>query len=86
MMAWGDDCSAWGDSVNLANRQAFETDEIPDASLVMTTCHDDETLRETFWFSKHSAMHPCCQLEHVVLLHLAPVSREQDLIAEYQDA
>ena len=86
MMAWGHDCSSWAESVALANRQAFDTDEIPNASLVMTTWHADETLQETFWFSKHTAMHPCASLENIVLLHMAEVGREQEMIAAYQDA
>ncbi len=86
MMAWGKDCSAWAEAVELANRQNFDTDEVPNSALVMTTWHADETLQETFWFSKHTAMHPCASLDHIVLLHMAEVSREQELIAAYQDA
>ena len=86
LMAWGNDCSTWCDAVALANRQAFDTHEIPDASLVITTWHSDETLQETFWFSKHTAMHPCSRLENIVLLHLASVGSEQELIAEYEAA
>lgn len=86
MMAWGQECRAWGDSVDLANREAFDHEEIPDDRIVITTWHENEPLREVFWFSKHSAMHPCFRLNNVVLLHLSPVPRERELSAEYAGA
>ena len=48
--------------------------------------HEDESLSEVFWFSKHTAMHPCSMLENVVLLHLASAEKAQELTAEYERA
>jgi hypothetical protein len=83
MMAWGDGGASWEQSIQRANREAFSTPEIPDESLVITTGHKVEPLKDVFWFAKHTAMHPCCKLDHVLLLHLSMVEREQELCAEY---
>ena len=82
MMAWGDNCSSWAESVLLANRKAFTTPEIPDQSLVMTTFHDTESLKDVFWYAKHTAMHPCHKLENVLLLHLSLAAREDEFCTE----
>jgi len=83
MMAWGLDCASWASSVQLANRKAFDTPEIPDKSLVITTWHNDVPLEDVFWFTKHTASHPCFQLDNVLLLHLSAEGREQELCNEY---
>lgn len=83
VMAWGIDCGEWESSVELANFEAFDFDEIPDDCVVMTTWHEGESLKDVFWFSKHSAMHPCRQLQSILLLHLSPTGREQEMSNEY---
>jgi hypothetical protein len=88
MMAWGTECRAWQDAVNLANLQSWEFGTIPDDCLVITTSHPDETLADVFWFSKYTAMHPCAPLEKVVLIHItkegAAKELQQQLIASYE--
>lgn len=86
MMTWGEDCASWQESIGLANLETFSSEEIPDDRVVITTSHEDEPLKEVFWFSKHTAIHPCCVLDNTVLLHLAPVGREQDLTDEFTGA
>ncbi len=86
MMAWGCDCSSWDDSVDLSNAKPFGTAEIPDDQFVMTTWHSDEPLAEVFWFSKHTASHPTIDLDHTLLLHISPESREQDFLRSYDEA
>jgi len=83
VMATGSECSSWDDSVSLANAEACDSRDIPDDRVVITTLHEDEPLKEVFWFSKYSAMHPCFSLDNVVLLHLSLVERKQELVAEY---
>lgn len=83
LMACGDDCGTWADSVDRANREAFDCDEIPDDRVVITTRHEDEPLKEVFWFSKHTAMHPCFPLDDIVLLHLSPIARQREIVDEY---
>lgn len=86
MMAWGEDSASWEESVDHANLAAFEFGEIPDDCLVITTQHGHESLREVFWFSKHTAMHPCFPLHNIVLLHLSPDEREKEFRAAYRSA
>jgi len=83
LMSWGKGCSSWNDSVNLANLEAFQFGEIPDDQLVVTTSHANEALRDVYWYSKYTAMHPCFSLDHTVLLHLSSVDREDEFRAEY---
>jgi len=40
MMAWGDGCSRWHDSVDWASLEEFDFGEIPDDRFVMTTWHE----------------------------------------------
>jgi len=86
MMACGRDCASWKESVGLANRKAFDTPEIPDQSLVIATGHEEESLKDVFWFAKYTATHPCFKLENLLILHLANSEREQELSAEYAAA
>ena len=86
IMAWGGECGSWDDSVDLANREKFNFEDIPDEGVVITTWHEDESLKEVFWFAKHTAIHPCFPLDNTVLLHLASFGREQGISAEYTDA
>jgi hypothetical protein len=85
MMAWGDNCASWDKSVQLANREAFTTPEIPDTALVITTSHEGELLKDVFWFAKYTATHPCFRLDNALLLHLAATENEQKIGALYAD-
>jgi hypothetical protein len=82
-MACGDDCGAWYEAIQLANRKAHSTELIPDASLIITTAHADESLQDVFWFAKHTAMHPCHELQHTVLIDVAAKPRKAELLAAY---
>jgi hypothetical protein len=86
MMAWGSDSTSWEESVQLANRKAFDTPEIPDQSLIITTGHEEEPLKDVFWFGKYTATHACFKLENLLILHLANIERELELSAEYAAA
>lgn len=83
---WGTESSAWNDAVNLINLESFGFEKIPDDRLVITTCHERESLSEAFWFSKYSAMHPCAELSDTVLLHLSAAEREQEIRDQYLNA
>ena len=85
MMAWGQNCSSWDDSVDLSNLKQFGYADIPDDQFVMTTWHPDEPLTEVFWFSKHTASHPTVDLDQTLLLHISPKSREHDLLQSYEE-
>ena len=86
MMAWGQNCSSWDDSVDLANLKFFDFGEIPDDQFVMTTWHTDEPLSEVFWFAKHSAFHPTIDLEQTILIHVAATAKEHEFVQAYNEA
>lgn len=86
MMAWGYGCSSWDDSVDWANIDECPGESIPDHRFVFTTWHENESLEETFWYSKHCAVHPSVELKNVLLLHIALESQEAKLKDIYVQA
>lgn len=86
MMAWGKDCSAWDDSVDLAVLEKFDFGEIPQDDFVMTTWHADDTLDEAFWFSQFCAMHPSLELEKTYIVHISPEEREATMLQTFAAA
>lgn len=70
MMAWGDDCGSWDDSVDLASLETFDFGDIPDEEFVMTTWHESDSLEEVFRFAKTLAHHPSVKLNNVLILHV----------------
>lgn len=86
MMAWGRECSSWDDSVDMANIEAFNCEDIPEISAVMTTWHENESLSEVFWFAKHSAEHPVLPLHNLVIVHVSAAESLRLLTTEYENA
>jgi hypothetical protein len=86
MMAWGQDCSLWDDSVDCANLAEFEYGYIPDENFAMTTWHEREPLREVFLFCEHAARHPIIDLERIILVHISSIERRVELLSDYQSA
>lgn len=86
MMAWSDNCSAWDDSVDIANLERFGYGDIPADRDVMTTWHAEDSLDEVFSFAKHFASHPIIDLPQVVLVHISNVGRELELLQAYGSA
>ena len=86
MMAWGKECSTWDDSVDTANLEIFNYKNIPDDKFVMTTWHEDELLKEVFWFSKHSADHPEIEISSTLVLHISNQDENPELTIEYHSA
>ena len=86
MMAWGKDCSSWDDAVDWANMEMFDFNDIPNDHFVMTTWHDDESLKEVFHFSKNSAHNSAVNLENTLLLHISNANNEVEILQEYVQA
>jgi hypothetical protein len=78
MLAWGRDCSSWDDSVDYANLEAFNYDDIPAERQIMTTWHEDESLREVMNFAKHNmvAMSDDVEIKETVLLHISETDKQ----------
>lgn len=86
MMAWGENCSSWDDSVDIANVKQFKPAEIPAHEFVMTTWHEREPMGEVFWFSKNNAVHPTVKLRRTVLIHISFHNKHHELLKAYADA
>lgn len=84
MMAWGQDCDAWHDSVDWAYLSAWDFKDAPEDRSITTTWHDHETLAETFRFAQRCAFHPTIPLPDVLVLHVAPEARRDDLLSLWQ--
>jgi hypothetical protein len=80
MMAWGDQCTSWDDSVDIANIELFNYKEIPEDQFVMTTWHQDEPVEEVFWFAQNCAFHPVVELNNTLILDISPVERGERLL------
>ena len=88
-MAWGNSADLWRDTIVKANLSAFAaatTESVPDNQLVIATAHPREPMNEVFWFAKHTAIHPCRELADVLIAHIAPTDREQDLLTLYRNS
>lgn len=86
MMAWGGDCTTWDDSVDIANLEAFDFEDVPDDRFVYTTWHNDQSLKDVFDFCKRHARHPVVELPRVVLVHIAAQGDEAGMLEVYADA
>ncbi|MDO7844085.1 hypothetical protein Q5H94_17290 [Sphingomonas sp. CA1-15] len=86
MMAWGDDCSRWDDSVDYANLDDFDYGDVPDDRFVMTTWHERERLAEVFWYAEHCAWHPTIELQATVILDISAEAREAEMLSLYESA
>ncbi|MBX3713233.1 MAG: hypothetical protein KF800_14830 [Lysobacter sp.] len=86
MMAWGHDCTTWDDSVDIANLEAFDFEDVPDDRFVYTTWHNDQTLGDVFDFCKRHTRHPVVELPRVVLLHIAAQGDEARMLEAYAEA
>ena len=84
MLAWGNACSSWDDSVDIANLEEFDYGEIPEAKLVMTTWHEKESIKEVFWFAKNNAFHPLVELKNTLLLDIAFLSHKKEYLFKYE--
>jgi hypothetical protein len=81
MIAWGLNCSDWGDSVDFANIEQFNYGEIPEDELVMTTWHEDEKLKDVFCQAKNSATHACVDFSNILILHISSENKELEILA-----
>ncbi len=88
MMAHGDNCSLWDDSVDIANLEAFDWnfDDIPDNKHVTTTWHEDESLEEVFFFAKTCALPFSPLIKNVIILDITENSRETTMLLRYEAA
>jgi len=88
MMAHGDECSLWDDSVDIANLEAFDWnfDRIPKDKHVTTTWHENESLEEVFFFAKNCALPFSPHIKNIIILDITEISREAAMLLQYETA
>lgn len=86
MLAWGEGCSRWDDSVDIANLEDFDYGDIPQEFDVLTTWHADEPLAACMYFAKNWATHFSVELERTMIVHIGVQAREAELLAAYAEA
>ena len=82
-MATGPEARSWQDAVNLANLQAWDFGKIPDDKLIICTHHGNESLKDVFWYCKHTAMHPCAPLDEVCIMQTGDALPEARVMADF---
>ena len=83
MMAWGESCSSWDDSVDLANMKKFNFEKVPEKEFVLTTWHEDEPIDEAFLYSKSNAIHPEIGVLKPVIIHISKTDKRNVFISKY---
>ncbi len=85
MMAWGQDCTLWDDSVDWAVLEKFDYD-VPDQNFVMTTWHDEDTLEEVLRYAKVDATqsYTDAKLEDLLILDFGTEARGAAIEALYE--
>lgn len=86
MMAWGENCQSWDDSVDLASLEVFDFGDIPDEEFVITTWHDSEPLEDVFRYAKELARHPAVELDNTLILHVGAGDKQAELEAGFRQA
>ncbi|TMM50345.1 DUF7684 family protein [Qipengyuania marisflavi] len=81
MMAWGEKCVTWDDSVDHAKLRRFEYGEVPDERFVMTTWHENEPLCEVFFHARLCAFHPTVPLPVLTIVDITSEPREEAIRA-----
>ena len=84
MMAWGNECSSWDDSVDVSLLEKWDYNDIPEDSFIMTTWHENEPLEEVFWFSKHCAYDSNVDIKNTLLIHISKLNKEDIFLAKYK--
>jgi hypothetical protein len=85
-VAWGQDCSEWHDSIDVANLREFDYGDIPEDRFVMTTWHENEPLQEALWFAGQCAFHPTVTLEKTVIVHVSAEPREAAMLQAFRES
>jgi len=86
MMAWGNECSSWDDSVDAANLEEYDFNGISDDKFVLTTWHENETIEEVLWFAENCAHHTRIEIMETIVVHISDknnINTIEDLIKTY---
>ena len=83
---WGIECNDWSDALLRAMHEVF-IDEVPDEHFIMTSWHDDESLKSAFFYLGACAYlsYTDVELENTLLLHIGGENKEQEILEEYHN-
>lgn len=84
IMAWGQQCSSWNNSVDSLNIDSLGDGETPDTNFVLTTWHASESLEEVFWFAKYAAVYVGVELPNTLILHLGDTDKGEQYTEMYK--
>lgn len=83
MLAHGNDCSLWDDSVDWVLLEAWDFKDIPEDKFIMTTWHEDDSLEEVFSFARNT-LHFYPLIKNIIILDIADNPREQKMLTKYK--
>lgn len=86
MLAWGENCASWDDSVDLACLEYHGFGEIPPGESVVTTWHENCRLEEVMTFAKSFVSHPDVTLKDIVIVHLGSTDKGEQYDSMYSGA
>ncbi len=76
LVAWGQDCVGWARAMS---KSAGE-------NVIVTAAVEDEALAEAMWFSVHETHHPTVTLEGLVIVHVTPRARRDEILFQFHSA
>ncbi|MGE3333948.1 MAG: hypothetical protein AB7I36_09905 [Rhodospirillaceae bacterium] len=77
-IAWGQDCVQW--CVEMQKTTASS------GARIMIAAHEDEPLAEAMWASVHGADHPEVTLQALVIVHVTPRERREEILFQFHSA
>ncbi|MGE3474533.1 MAG: hypothetical protein AB7H70_01870 [Rhodospirillaceae bacterium] len=75
LVAWGQDCKEWSVAMGRTGE-----------NLVVTGATVDEPLAEAMWLAVHEAEHPTLTLHALVIAHVTPHARRDEILFQFHSA
>lgn len=86
IMACGEDCETWNESIRQANLDRVSLEEMKPEEFVMITTHRQEKLRSVFWHAKKHARHTHVKIQNTLTVHLGTQNRSVEYLAIFDKA
>jgi hypothetical protein len=86
MMAWGENCAGWDESVDWANSKQFDHGYIPDEHEVLTSWAEDEPLKDVFWSAQNGLPEWDARTPHTLIIHVSTEDKRGEMLALYAAA
>ncbi len=83
-VAWGQDCGLWAHAMDVTAGSLFGRGG--GDTLILTAAHEEAPLAEAMWASVHDTSHPAVALTGLVIVHVTPRPRREEILAQYSSA